>query len=338
MSKNNSIVIWRIFFAYVIMAYHFFNAYGMGSSLYLATDFFFIVSGWLLARDVQKNKYENAWEMLVKKVKKYYPHYIFSLIVGYIVLKVFYVDFGMNYKMIMPEITMTQMAGLNINKMVNVPTWYISVLLICSYFIYYLLQNHKRFYLQFGVPLILIVIGTWFFRNCGYLSHSSLGDVTTGIYWNQPLMLGLMVMSIGVLLYELQNKRMFAWGGRTLEAILFVGCMIGAVFYRKTAYDFLAIIIIVIGVAHAFSDGECKLAQNKVVQYFSRLSYPLYLNHNMFRLIYPQYIDKFTILCFISYIVIVTLYSMFTMFLVDTILHIYAQRKEKKKWEKQLQQ
>lgn len=213
MNKNNSIAVWRIVFAYLIMTYHFFNAYGLPSSLYLATDFFFIVSGWLLAQDASENKYGNAWELLINKIKKYYPHYIFSLVVGYIVLKTSYMKFDMNYLMILPEVTMTQMIGLNIKQMVNVPTWYLSVLIISSYFIYYLLQNHKKFFVQLGIPLVLLIVGSWFYRNYGYLCHSSLGDVTSDIYWNQPLLLGVMVMSIGVLAYELQTRTYVPDGG-----------------------------------------------------------------------------------------------------------------------------
>lgn len=83
--KDNSIVVWRIFFTYVIMTFHFFNAYSIGSSLYLATDFFFIVSGFLIAKDVEEGKYKNAFVFLKKRIKKYYPHYILSLIISYVV-------------------------------------------------------------------------------------------------------------------------------------------------------------------------------------------------------------------------------------------------------------
>lgn len=189
-NKNNSIVAWRIYFAYIIAIFHILNSYGYGTSLYLATDFFFIVSGFLLAKEAEENKYKSSIQMLISKVKKYYPHYILSMIISYIVFRILKCGPQLTIKEIIPELGLVQMIGLNLKKMVNVPTWYLSVLLICSYIIYFLITNYKKLFVEFLSPIFVIVVLTWFYRNYGYLNHSSLGDRTTGIYWNIPLILG----------------------------------------------------------------------------------------------------------------------------------------------------
>lgn len=206
-SRNNSIIVWRIFFAYIIASFHFLNEYGIGTSLYLATDFFFIVSGFLLGYEISIDKYNSAAALIVHKVKKYYPHYLFSLVISIIVFILLGKGPRIEYKSLFLELFMLQMAGTNPDSLLNVPTWYISVLLIASYIIFYLYKNHRKLYVEFIVPVFLLVVGAWFYRNCGCLSHSTLGsDITTGVYWNRPLLLGFGMMSIGILLYEMYIK------------------------------------------------------------------------------------------------------------------------------------
>lgn len=103
-NKNNSIVAWRIYFAYIIAIFHILNSYGYGTSLYLATDFFFIVSGFLLAKEAEENKYKSSIQMLISKVKKYYPHYILSMIISYIVFRILKCGPQLTIKEIMPEL------------------------------------------------------------------------------------------------------------------------------------------------------------------------------------------------------------------------------------------
>ena len=58
MEKTNSIKLWRIVFTYMILIYHFDNAFPfsvemeLAAGWYIAVEFFFIVSGYLLYRTV----------------------------------------------------------------------------------------------------------------------------------------------------------------------------------------------------------------------------------------------------------------------------------------------
>lgn len=206
-SKNNSIVIWRILFSYLIVTYHFLNAYGKSTSFYIATDFFFIVSGFLLAKEENEKKYDNAFHMLKHKIKKFYPHYLFSFLIGWIVFAVLREGPKVSVSGLLLEIGMLQMVGVNLMEMINVPTWYLSVLLISSYIIYFMLVNYQKVFIELIAPAVIVIIGTWFYRNYGYLSHSSLGkDITREIYWNQPLFLGFSLMSIGILAFKAYKK------------------------------------------------------------------------------------------------------------------------------------
>ena len=99
---------------------------------------------------------------------------------------------------------MVECLRLNILHMINVPTWYLSVLLIGGYVIYFMLLNYKKLFVEILCPSFIIVVYSWFYRTYGFLSHSSLGsEITTGIYWNRPLLIGSATMCLGVIGYEL---------------------------------------------------------------------------------------------------------------------------------------
>lgn len=325
-NKNNSIVVWRIYFAYIIAIFHLLNSYGYGTSLYLATDFFFIVSGFLLAKEAEENKYESSIKMLISKVKKYYPHYILSMAISYMVFRILNCGPQLSIKEIIPEIGLIQMIGLNIKKMVNVPTWYLSVLLICSYIIYFLITNYKKIFVEFLSPIFVIVVLTWFYRNYGYISHSSLGDRTIGIYWNIPLVLGGCMMCIGVIIYYLigaVNINVGGWKYCFAEIALLGSVPILACIYKYSEIDFVILLMMAVGIAFSFAN-KYSCNYNKYIRYFSKLSWPIYLNHNLFREIAPYYIKHFSAQLMIAYLVLITIYSMLTMLIVDKI----TQRKE----------
>lgn len=339
LTKNNSITLWRIFFAYVIATFHLLNSYGYSTSLYLATDFFFIVSGFLLAYDISRNKYENALMMIIHKIKNYYPHYIFSLLIALIVFQILGLGPRFDYKSFCLEVLMLQMAGVNLTTLINVPTWYISVLLIASFFIFYLYKFHRRLYVEFIIPLFCLITGSWFWRNYGNLRHSTLGlDITEGIYWNKPLLIGFGMLSIGVLIYEIFKKVnisecVFGGGWRVIECLLLIGSMILAMLFKHNVTDFAFVTMIALGVLIAFINGECKWADNGVIKYFSKLSFSIYLNHNMFREVAPYYASECNIWVFVGYLFTITVYSMLTMFIVNEFIKFYERKL--KKWQKQ---
>ena len=214
MNKNNSISIWRIFFAYVIAAFHFLNAYGYSTSLYLATDFFFIVSGYLLAYEIESDKWKSSYDMLFSKIKKYYPHYIFSLLVALSLSLFLGKGPEIKNKSLLLEVFMLQMSGMNLTTLINVPTWYLSVLLISSFIYYYIYKNYKKALIEFVIPMFLLIVGAWFYRTYGCLSHSTLGnDITIGVWWNRPLLIGCGMMGIGILIFNYQNNRKHVRGG-----------------------------------------------------------------------------------------------------------------------------
>ena len=239
------------------------------------------------------------------------------------------------------EILLLQMLGLNLDKMINVPTWYLSVLLFGGFLIIYFLKNHKKMYYEFAAPLFIVILISWFYRKEGYLNHSTLdNDVTTGIYWNRPLFLGLMLMMLGTMLFYFNNRKA---EGRVIknrgsiniliEVVCLIVPVILAVKRGYSQWDFLYVAMMAVGIQFSLQNERlAHVVKGKVGAYLLRLSWPVYLNHNMFRLIIPEYIG-FSLKSYVIYLVLVILYSMLTMSIVEQI-----ERKGKKRWKKQLQQ
>lgn len=323
-SKNNGIVIWRVFFAYWIAIYHLTNAYEKATGFYMATDFFFIVSGFLLAKDASEHRFENAFQMLKHKIKKLYPHYFLSLFIGWILFSTLKRGPCVSKGGLLLEAGMLQMVGVNLTEMINVPTWYISVLLIGGYIIYFMIDNYKKLFIELLAPACIVVIGTWFYRNYGYLRLSALGsDITKGIYWNEPLFLGFALLSVGVLTFNVYKKLLsHPLGGvfaRAAEIMLLGSIPLISLVRIRTYWDFFMVFMMSIGIALSFANGSCVLAENRFVKYISRLTYPLYLNHNMFRILLPYYIKNFSIVVCMIYLLAITVYSMLTMWITDLI-------------------
>ena len=84
---ENSIYIWRIVFTVLIMVMHFNNVYSkiyenphITGGWYIAVEFFFIVSGYLLMVRAEANgKEESALRYTARRFMKLYPEYLFAL-------------------------------------------------------------------------------------------------------------------------------------------------------------------------------------------------------------------------------------------------------------------
>lgn len=323
-SRKNGIVIWKIVWTYLIMIFHLLGVFGIYNGLYIGVEFFFIVSGYLLAKTVYEKKYSSAYDYTVHRIKKLFPHYIFSFVIGFLVyiisnkVNIFQCLSSLEY---IPEMFMVQMIGLNAQNMVNVPTWYISVLLICGFFLFTLLSEYYSFTTKILIPCIIMVVYSYFWREVGCIQWQTLGGVVIGVYGNLPLFRGAADMCVGIVIFWMHKRYVFLGKmGRNIfiEYVTTLCAIFLAIEKGNTRLDFLILCLLVISVYFAFLDTQ-KFLNSKLVCFFERLTYPLYLNHNMFRFLFPKFFDNCTIGVMLFYLLIVTGYSIITLFLLDII-------------------
>ena len=290
----------------MIMVYHFDTHFFVRSiackggvfGWYIAVDFFFIVSGFLLFKKTEKSKGTlSAVGYTIERIKKIYPPYILAFIVTFIVIMIVS-DTALAYwkldGVINTFLEVSMLQGIFICKgpYVNYTAWYISVLIIVGFFIYLVLSKNKKVFLFILAPVSILFGYFYLYKIYGSLDVTIATDGWTLL---TPAMIrGLAGMSLGVyaaLLSEklqvyLNDKKAFV---RLLIKALGISLLtfvpIASLRYGETSIDFLYVIFLFLGVTIAFVPfkNEPRLGFKKFIVYVSGLSLNMYLIHNVFR-------------------------------------------------------
>lgn len=278
----------------------------------------------------------------IHRIKQLYPHYIFSFITAFIwfgiIRQYTILEYVKCFYASLSEVVLLSMSGLNLKSMINVPAWYLSDLVIAGYFLYTLLRNYKAAFLYLLAPLAVLIIYTYFYRYVGCIQYSALGEgVVKGIYGNFPLLRGIADMSVGILLYYLQADKggIRIWDKLSGKAVFILeflcyGFVIAtSYFYSRTSLDFLYIVILSIAVSISyFHKINMGAKYYRFLEYGARLCYPMFLNHNMFRKLLPQFVLELSGGLVLLYLITVTLYSMATMAVVDKTVDRIKNRRD----------
>ena len=254
---------------------------------YLAVEFFFILSGYFLIQTFEMKKLSPI-EYIKGRIKKLYPHYLFSLII----LSVFYYIIAGNYSSLddlfklLPEILLIQNIGI-FKGGINYPLWYLSVLIISGYFIYYLIDKDKEYFVRFIAPICVIFIYTFLIGNMEKLESWQISGF---IYL--PLIRGIGAISIGTIIYEIckiTNKSQI----RSIYIYIFeIISLIGIIYILTTEgnYDGYGIIFITFLIYSCFYNKSIiyKVFNFELYGKISKYMYPIYLNHGLFTCAYPK--------------------------------------------------
>ena len=305
-TKNNSIVLWRIIFTYIVLIFHFDNKYMLSSHLnfsngwYIAVEFFFIVSGYLLYANLEKlsEKFTNGWAYFLHRYGRLYPYYLCAFILSFVCYFITKPTFS-----IMEVITtlsnnffeLFALHGIGLNDgwaYLNNSSWFFSILLLSGLIIYHCLIKWKDTFLNFVAPLIIVIS----FSNL-YRTMQCIGACveTTGFYTNLPLMRGLADMCLGIFaarltayirtnVKRLQLARLLS----TFGFLFVIGCSLK---YGNSTSDFLYAIILTFAISIAFIPSENKLNQHRIIRYWSSITMSMYFVHDAFRtFIFPTYL------------------------------------------------
>lgn len=292
--RNNTIEFWRFIFICAICIMHFSNSY-FGSSpyfddAYVATEFFFIVSGYLLVRSFYKNK-ENkitAWKYTLTRAVKLYPYYIFSFFAIFVMImvreNVNITEWIRNLGGAVWELIFLQISGLKCFRLFNYPTWYISAMLITGYFMYALLVLAEEKFIKFIMPFAVLFIYCFFSKDNGNI------DVWGGakiLSISDALMRAFAGMSLGGICYSASNLLKQKDLNQTKKLLLNIGEMAAYIIAfglmsqtGHTQLDFYIIGLIALAVTISFSGQTSiyKLFNSQIFTWLGKLSYPMFLN------------------------------------------------------------
>ncbi len=159
--RNNTIDLLRGIFALIIVLYHS-NGLMWGEktricqSGYIGVEFFFLVSGWLMAAHIRNHKHENtdgvgreAFSYVFGKAKKIYPFYFVSFVIAFIIRHVAiylaaYDSLHLANHLLhaLPELALLQMSGLQWIFPVNGIAWFLSAMLLAELLLYPVVSKH----------------------------------------------------------------------------------------------------------------------------------------------------------------------------------------------------
>ncbi|MBP5465082.1 MAG: acyltransferase [Treponema sp.] len=177
--RNYSIDFWRILFTYLVILYHleiFFQREDrFFECCYLSVEFFFILSGFFMARhaenDTEPAPKRASCTYIFHRFRQLYPAFLVAWTASFLswILKARFVN-AVPVSLVRTiqehvwELSLLWMLVPG-NKTFVYVSWYISSMLIASYFIYWLLKAKKNTSVGFIFPLSIILIysffGTW---------------------------------------------------------------------------------------------------------------------------------------------------------------------------------
>lgn len=181
--QNNAFEFYRFLFAVIIFILHFWG-YGNFESRngrfqggYLAVEFFFMLSGFLMMAKISEENFQKfpGGEILtvkyfVSRLKRLMPQYWTSLAILLLVEKWIIPDFNLKKSILkgFPEIFSIQII-LCIGK-INYQLWFVSGLLWAGALVYYLLHKKTEFFVYIVFPLGLFMFCGYLYKNVGHIA------------------------------------------------------------------------------------------------------------------------------------------------------------------------
>ena len=295
MKRNGIISFWKFVFSIIIVIFHG-AIFAKGNEIalfrggYIGVEFFFIVSGVLLASSIIKvwdnddNLGIETWKFIWKKFTSFFPYVFLAFVFSFIFVFLFN-NYSL-HQLVSSIWGLFLLAETGLKSVaVNIPVWYLSSMLLSMVIIYPLMRKFKMNYVYFFVPFI-VLFGFGFMNQ----SYYKLDEMNLWLGFSYFTNIRAFVeLNLGILIYFIANKIKdikFTFIGRlSLTIIEFITYMIPiviALFVKNSyRYDYFLILLIAIGVCISFSEKtlEYKIFSNKLIFFLERLSLSVYLFH-----------------------------------------------------------
>ena len=241
---------------------------------YLAVDFFFILSGFLVYKSWKSGKYSDAVEFTWAKIKRFFPYCIIVLGLLWIWKTYQYgvlqglrglslVDFSLtelisySYEIVFLQI----IAPTGIS---NSMCWYLSALIVVGFILFIILEKNKNSSLKTGTILFFALVALAYIF--GENDSINLTIQPTRINITFGLLRGFADMGIGCFISEIServsrsNKQLMG-----MRILAIVGMALVMIRYNNSALDFVFIIFASLCVMTEFCDESLKKSFTKKV-------------------------------------------------------------------------
>ena len=339
--NNNSHYFYRVLFTFFIALAHSGFISNDSRSLYLGVDYFFVVSGFFIAMAAE-SKSVSTYEYTLSRIKKLWPHVIFSFIL------LLFVNGGLN------PLELTHSFLFHITEVIpgayflnapgilgeyvyayNFPIWYLTILILCGGVVHYFIKEHKNLFLATAPFLVAIFYGV-IRKECPSFNSGN----RFGYFCDAYILRGSAgLMGGGVIFYLIKDvnnyKKRIYYLARIIEAFVLFSIVYMIFFMGNSKKDIIIIIFLymLVYLGFFYKDDSCNELKSKILKYTNDLMYPVYLNHIVVKnIIYKagvlRYFDNRN-LQIVFYFACTIIFSAITNFILKIILKFYLQIKER---------
>ena len=327
----------KLAFAYIIAFFHFGIHIAPGSTI--TVQIFFIISGFFLGKKFYSRSHGSSdyshWDYTIDHVKSLYPHYLFSYCAYFLYetareALVFLREPAMDsiramllrlYDQI-PNLFFLQSAYYFHDNM-NYPVWQISALVIASFFVYGLLCHNEKLSRTLLFPAAILMIQS--------ILHSGVDLFENYGPFYMPLLRAFSPLCIGVLTYyftttpcyEKLKQHRIAFNLAAIYALVMI------FLFDTHANIFLITTPVLILSCYDETSWLNAVFNRSIFRHCGKLSYAIYLNHALIaRFVLARLIPRAQAMGLslaqwqegAVYFVLLTVYSVFTLWLVEKIM------------------
>lgn len=297
--RNGQIELLRLVFSVMVAGFH------LGCSLqfdyelfakgYLAVEFFFMVSGFLLAKSLSKYQVDQSKEVIStslrfmgRKYASFYRYYGVAIVMTCAAwIPVMHLTVGQWLAKVLesvPTFLLIQTAGFRYANWF-VPTWYVSAMLIAMFILTPVLLKWGRVYSLYVAPLVSLLLLGIIWRNNGGFGVSAEWQ---GPLLNLGLMRALAEISLGCLFFYIVRSGILKRFPTIILHAVKLLCYALPLYYMTVgmakSMEPAMVIFLAIAVLLTFQDDKpWRFFNNRFVYWLGKLSLPVYLCHSIAR-------------------------------------------------------
>ena len=341
--RLNVLQSWR-FLAFLTIFIH--HCVGMVNINYgiagLGVEFFFVLSGFMMAYNYwdkfdKKSTKKETWDFIVKKVKKFYPLLIVTILLkAPVTLYKYYLEvgginleyFGVTISRLIPSIFLFQsyIPNEDFYYAFNGVAWFLDVIILCYLFTPRLINRVNKLNSKKLIIIMIIISALKLLYNYFIIPLlGKYGFYASYIFPFYRFFDYLQGLLLGGIFLNLKNAKTSKCKMSILEISILILLILGYHFRLlqsyKTIQELLSIAIVLI---YAFESGVIsKILNNKILIYLGGISMELYLVHQPIIKYFEFFSDK------IGNTIVSTIFFIMS-FIVSLILAIFLNKYLKK--------
>ena len=302
--KNGTVELLRFLFCICILLFHIekylFGEPSLKDGIHVAlfphgsigVEFFFLVSGYLMASAIYKSRKmscsENLSTMTLGFMKKKYisifPYHVVALFATFFVDCIIknwgITEIVRRTAEIVPSLFLVQMSGISLYSPNHI-TWYLSVMLIAMFILYPLTYKYYDSFIKIVVPIVsLIILGGFVYQD-----HALTGVMVWKTIMFKGTIRGIIEVALGMLAFEISRymkQQKFSSAQKFMlgfvEFCCYAGVFIFAIMTFTKKYEVLALFLLLVAIVITFSEvTHINWMDNKVCDFLGKISLPVYL-------------------------------------------------------------